>query len=143
MCGIFGYNGDKKSAAEIVFIGIKSLEYRGYDSWGIAVKEISNTLKSNHSIFIKKRVGKIGLANIDDLPPGNIAIGHTRYSTTGSSESSKNIQPFTVNYRMGNLAIAHNGNLTNAKQLREELVNDGAIFQTTSDTEIIIHLIAF
>jgi amidophosphoribosyltransferase len=73
---------------------------------------------------------------------GTAAIGHNRYSTTGSSSSRKNIQPFLVNYRMGNLAIAHNGNLTNAKQLRDELVNEGAIFQTTSDSEVILHLIA-
>ena len=73
---------------------------------------------------------------------GTSAIGHNRYSTTGASESIKNIQPFVVNYRMGNLAIAHNGNLTNAKELREELINEGAIFQTTSDTEVILHLIA-
>ncbi|MEJ2505821.1 MAG: amidophosphoribosyltransferase [Ignavibacteriaceae bacterium] len=70
------------------------------------------------------------------------AIGHNRYSTTGSSNSRKNIQPFIVSYRMGNLAIAHNGNLTNAKELRDELINEGAIFQTTSDTEVILHLIA-
>ena len=70
------------------------------------------------------------------------AIGHNRYSTTGSSQSIKNIQPFIVNYRLGNLAVAHNGNLTNAKKIREELVNEGAIFQTTSDTEVILHLIA-
>jgi amidophosphoribosyltransferase len=73
---------------------------------------------------------------------GQSAIGHNRYSTTGSSKSKKNIQPFHVNYRMGNLAVAHNGNLTNEKPLREELVNEGAIFQTTSDTEVILHLIA-
>ena len=73
---------------------------------------------------------------------GEVAIGHNRYSTTGSSQSIKNIQPFIVNYRLGNLAVAHNGNLTNARQIREELVNEGSIFQTTSDTEVILHLIA-
>jgi amidophosphoribosyltransferase len=60
----------------------------------------------------------------------------------GASKSRKNIQPFIVNYRLGNLAVAHNGNLTNAREIREELVNEGAIFQTTSDTEVILHLIA-
>ena len=73
---------------------------------------------------------------------GEVAIGHNRYSTTGSAQSIKNIQPFIVNYRLGNLAVAHNGNLTNARVIREELVNEGAIFQTTSDTEVILHLIA-
>ena len=73
---------------------------------------------------------------------GFAAIGHNRYSTTGASDSHKNIQPFFVNYRMGNFAIAHNGNLTNAEIIRKELIEDGAIFQTTSDTEVIPHLIA-
>jgi amidophosphoribosyltransferase len=73
---------------------------------------------------------------------GFSAIGHNRYSTTGASDSRKNIQPFHVNYRDGILAIAHNGNLTNAKSLRKKLVEDGALFQTTSDTEVILHLIA-
>lgn len=78
----------------------------------------------------------------ENLLQGEAAIGHNRYSTTGASDSSKNIQPLTVNYRLGNLAIAHNGNLTNVKELRDELINEGAIFQTTSDTEVILHLIA-
>ena len=77
-----------------------------------------------------------------DTLTGPSAIGHNRYSTTGSSRSNKNIQPFVVHYRLGNLALAHNGNLTNAKELRDELVNEGAIFQTTSDSEVILHLIA-
>ena len=73
--------------------------------------------------------------------PGNFAIGHNRYSTTGET-SLRNIQPFFADLHMGGLSIAHNGNLTNALKLREELVKDGAIFRTTSDTETIVQLIA-
>lgn len=73
---------------------------------------------------------------------GSSAIGHTRYSTTGSGDSRNNIQPFKVNYKDGNLALSHNGNLTNTKYLREKLQNDGTIFQTTTDSELILHLIA-
>src|SRR5690625_7812467 len=70
------------------------------------------------------------------------AIGHNRYSTTGSAKNPANIQPFRVHYRDGNLAIAHNGNLTNAKTLRERFRDEGVLFQSTSDTELILHLIS-
>ncbi|TLY32148.1 MAG: hypothetical protein E6K56_03980, partial [Ignavibacteria bacterium] len=73
---------------------------------------------------------------------GSIAIGHNRYSTAGSSDNKTNIQPLIVNYREGNIAISHNGNLTNYRQIRKCLQDEGTIFQTTSDTEIILHLIA-
>ena len=71
-----------------------------------------------------------------------MAVGHNRYSTAGSSANKSNIQPFTVLYRGGNLAVAHNGNLTNFKKIRKRLQDEGTIFQTTSDTEVILHLIA-
>ncbi len=73
----------------------------------------------------------------EKLLTGDSARGHNRYSTTGASDSVKNVQPFVVTYRLGNLAIAHNGNLTNVHELGNKLVNEGAIFQTTSATEVI------
>lgn len=76
MCGIFGYIGSRPDAKKIVFEGLKSLEYRGYDSWGVAVA-------GKDKIFVKKKAGKIGDANVDDLPSGNLAIGHTRWATHG------------------------------------------------------------
>jgi amidophosphoribosyltransferase len=83
-------------------------------------------------IFTEKRLKRL---------PGLVAIGHNRYSTTGSS-SLKNVQPIVANFAMGSLAIAHNGNLVNAEQLRQELEEDGAIFQSSSDSEVMIHLMA-
>jgi len=141
-CGVFGIFGTKTAAVN-TYYGLHSLQHRGQEAAGIISlnsvdnKPVLHVFKGNglvsdvfadHSVFSEKL-------------PGFAAIGHNRYSTTGSS-SSKNIQPFNVNYRLGNLAIAHNGNLTNAKALRENLVNDGAIFQSSSDTEVILHLIA-
>lgn len=143
-CGVFGIFGTNTASVN-TYYGLHSLQHRGQEAAGIISldkkednKPVLNVYRDNglvsevfadHSIFSEKL-------------PGFAAIGHNRYSTTGSSESTKNIQPFHVNYRLGNLAIAHNGNLTNAKALREELVNAGAIFQSSSDTEVILHLIA-
>ncbi|MEP7146000.1 MAG: amidophosphoribosyltransferase, partial [bacterium] len=79
---------------------------------------------------------------LTDVLKGNAAIGHTRYSTTGSGDKRNNIQPFKVNYKDGNLALSHNGNLTNTKSLRDKLQTDGTIFQTSTDSELILHLIA-
>jgi len=143
-CGVFGIFGSKNASLE-TYYGLHALQHRGQEACGIITKSISSKgnpiftahkgeglvteVFDDHEIFQKKLVG-------------NVAIGHNRYSTTGSSESLKNIQPFIVNYRLGNLAVAHNGNLTNARTIRDELVHEGAIFQTTSDTEVILHLIA-
>lgn len=143
-CGIFGIFGSQHASLQ-TYYGLHALQHRGQEAAGIVSKSFS---AKNNSVFnIHKGVGLVTEVFEDksifhSLLPGKSAIGHNRYSTTGASKSRKNIQPFVVNYRMGNLAVAHNGNLTNAKQLREELVNDGAIFQTTSDTEVILHLIA-
>lgn len=142
-CGVFGIAGNKDSAL-ITYYGLHSLQHRGQEAAGI----ISSQKNNQKTIFnIHRDLGLVsevfGEPNIfENKLVGDFAIGHNRYSTTGASDSSKNIQPFFVNYRLGNLAIAHNGNLTNAKELRDELVNDGAIFQTTSDTEVVLHLIA-
>lgn len=143
-CGIFGIYGSSISSLQ-TYYGLHALQHRGQEASGIVTR---NFTKSGKPVFnIHKGEGLVTEVFADqnilkDKLSGNAAIGHNRYSTTGSSKSDKNIQPFYVNYRMGNLAISHNGNLTNAKKLRDELVNEGAIFQTTSDTEVILHLIA-
>ncbi len=143
-CGIFGIYGTPEAAIH-TYYGLHALQHRGQEASGIVTKSIN---EKDHSVFnIHKDEGLVSEVFADtkifrDVLVGNSAIGHNRYSTTGSSQSKKNIQPFVVHYRLGNLSISHNGNLTNAKELREELVNEGAIFQTTSDTEVILHLIA-
>lgn len=143
-CGVFGIYGSS-SASLKTYYGLLALQHRGQEASGIVTKNLNN--KGKPVFNIHKNEGLVSDVFADpkifkDILIGNSAIGHNRYSTTGSAESRKNIQPFVVHYRMGNLAVSHNGNLTNAKQLREELVNEGAIFQTTSDTEVILHLIA-
>lgn len=142
-CGIFGIFGHPNAALQ-TYYGLHALQHRGQEASGIVSSECN--IDKNHFHIIKGDglVTEVfdDIDKFNDFLIGSAAIGHNRYSTTGSSNSRKNIQPFMVNYRMGNLAIAHNGNLTNARELREELVKEGAIFQTTSDTEVILHLIA-
>ena len=143
-CGVFGIFGSSHASLE-TYYGLHALQHRGQEACGIVTKSISE--KGKPIFYVHKGEGLVTEVFDDheifqNKLVGNSAIGHNRYSTTGSAQSIKNIQPFTVNYRLGNLAVAHNGNLTNSKQLREELVNEGAIFQTTSDTEVILHLIA-
>lgn len=143
-CGIFGAFGTPE-ASLITYYGLHALQHRGQESSGIISCE---TVKSEKSVFYSHK--SEGLVSevfpsfeiFKNSLKGDSAIGHNRYSTTGSSHSLKNIQPFYVRYRNGNLALAHNGNLTNAKELRSELENEGAIFQTTSDSEVILHLMA-
>ena len=143
-CGVFGIFGSKDASLN-TYYGLHALQHRGQEAAGIVSSSINE--KGKIIFNIHKNFGLVsevfnGTDVFEKLLPGMSAIGHNRYSTTGASDSVKNIQPFVVNYRLGNLAIAHNGNLTNARHLREQLVNDGAIFQTTSDTEVILHLIA-
>ena len=136
-CGIFGISNHADSAA-LVALGLHALQHRGQEGCGI----VSFDGKNYHS---EKRQGLVGdhFTDPDTLKklPGTFAIGHNRYSTTGET-SLRNIQPFFADLHMGGLSVAHNGNLTNALQLRESLVKDGAIFRTTSDTETIVQLIA-
>ncbi len=143
-CGIFGIFGTNDAASK-TYYGLHSLQHRGQEASGIVTRDINGNGKSIFNMHKGEGLVSEVYHNpkvFTEILLGNSAIGHNRYSTTGASESRKNIQPFVVNYRMGNLAISHNGNLTNAKELREELINEGAIFQTTSDTEVILHLIA-
>ena len=136
-CGIFGIS-NHEDAATLAALGLHALQHRGQEGCGI----VSFDGKNYHS---EKRQGLVGdhFTDTNTLKklPGNFAIGHNRYSTTGET-SLRNIQPFFADLHMGGLSIAHNGNLTNALSLREELVKDGAIFRTTSDTETIVQLIA-
>ncbi len=143
-CGVFGIFNNETAGVN-TYYGLHALQHRGQEASGIVTKSIND--KGNSIFNLHKGDGLVSEVYADskifkDKLIGFSAIGHNRYSTTGSSDSQNNIQPFVVHYRLGNLAVAHNGNLTNAKQLREELVNEGAIFQTTSDTEVILHLIA-
>ena len=136
-CGIFGISNHEDASA-LVALGLHALQHRGQEGCGI----VSFDGKNYHS---EKRQGLVGdhFTDLETLRklPGSFAIGHNRYSTTGET-SLRNIQPFFADLHMGGLSIAHNGNLTNALLLREELVKGGAIFRTTSDTETIVQLIA-
>lgn len=143
-CGIFGIF-DIEDPALFTYYGLHALQHRGQEASGIVTATVNESQKIKFNLH--KGIGLVSEVFSDseifeNKLGGFSAIGHNRYSTTGASDSMKNIQPFTVNYRMGNLAIAHNGNLTNADVIRKELIDGGAIFQTTSDTEVILHLIA-
>ncbi|MBI9072121.1 MAG: amidophosphoribosyltransferase [Melioribacteraceae bacterium] len=141
-CGVFGIIGSEGPAVK-AYYGLHSLQHRGQEAAGIATLHESENGKKSFSIHKDNGLVNEVFKDKDVFKSlkGFAAIGHNRYSTTGGS-SIKNIQPYIVNYKSGHLALAHNGNLTNAKELRKELVNEGAIFQTTSDTEVILHLIA-
>jgi len=136
-CGVFGiYN--HKDAAALTALGLHALQHRGQEACGI------NTFDGKNFFSVKRR-GLVGdnftsKAIIDQLP-GSCAIGHNRYSTTGLP-IIRNIQPFFADLHLGGISISHNGNLTNAINIRDKMVQEGAIFQTTSDTETIIQLIA-
>src|SRR5882724_10188811 len=135
-CGVFGIFGHP-NAAELTYYGLYALQHRGQESAGIVTSDGKN-FRQHKGMGLVSQIFNGDV--LHDLV-GNIAVGHTRYSTTGSSQL-KNAQPLTVDCARGQIAIAHNGNLTNAAQLRDELENRGSIFQTTVDSEIILHLMA-
>jgi|SRR5689334_463747 len=130
MCGIFGYVGDDRSAADLVWRGLKKLEYRGYDSWGVAVGERGR-------VVVERRIGKIGDAT-PVLPPSGIGIGHTRWATHGGV-TEQNAHPHLD--CTGRLALIHNGIVTNYRELREPLLRGGHRFGSETDTEVVAHLI--
>ncbi len=138
-CGVFGIlsSGTKTDPAEAAYYGLFALQHRGQESAGIAVSK-KGVIDYHKDMGLVAEVFKNGL---DKLSGAQSAIGHVRYSTTGDSHLA-NAQPLVINSRKGSLALVHNGNLINAKQLRDELESQGAIFQTTIDTEIIASLIA-
>ena len=135
-CGVFGIYG-YPNAARVTYFGLYALQHRGQESAGIVTSD-------GHSILQHKGMGLVSEVfredSVDQLK-GHLAIGHVRYSTTGSSLLI-NAQPLVVRYRKGHLALAHNGNLVNAGAIRGELEEQGSIFQTTVDTEVVAHLIA-
>jgi amidophosphoribosyltransferase len=136
MCGVIGIFGHPE-AANIAYLGLHALQHRGQESAGIVSSD------GQHVRWLRDMGHVSDIFTADRLAslPGAAAIGHVRYSTAGDSVL-KNAQPIAVNYAGGSLAVAHNGNLVNAEELRARLEDDGAIFQTTSDTEVILHLVA-
>ena len=136
MCGIFGiYN--HLEASNHAYLGLYDLQHRGQESAGI----VSSDGRQLHHYRQMGLVSEIFNKDILKKLNGKSAIGHVRYSTAGSSEL-KNAQPFAVDYYKGSLAIAHNGNLSNAFLIKSELESKGSIFQSNMDTEVIVHLIA-
>ena len=136
-CGVFGIYGARK-AAELTYLGLYALQHRGQEGAGIVSS-------NGERIYQHKGLGEVNEVfsrkEILNKLKGNLAIGHNRYSTTGVS-SAVNVQPLHITYKKGNLAVAHNGNLTNSYSLRTSMEKQGSIFQTTSDSEIILHLVA-
>lgn len=141
-CGVFGiYDMDGNDVSSSVYYGLCSLQHRGQESCGIVV---SDTKGPRGNIAYHKDLGLVSeVFKQDSLSKlhGNLGIGHVRYSTTGAS-TRENAQPLVLNYIKGTLALAHNGNLVNAEELKEELVYGGAIFHTTTDSEMIAYFIA-
>jgi len=136
MCGIIGIFNHPE-AGNLAYLGLYAMQHRGQESAGIIATD--GKKYTSHKgmglvadIFSEETIAKLS---------GTQAIGHVRYSTTGSS-SMENAQPFMINFSLGTLAIAHNGNLVNAEELKRELVNNGSIFQSSMDSEVIMHLIA-
>lgn len=136
MCGIFGVF-NHRDAANLTYLGLHALQHRGQESAGISCTD-GEIMRTHREMG---HVSDIFDARVLSTLPGRSAIGHVRYSTSGSSDIS-NAQPLMVEYSKGYLAMAHNGNLTNAMIIKDELQNYGSIFQSSSDTEVVIHLIA-
>src|SRR5437899_3774578 len=137
MCGIIGVTGIP-DAAHVAYLGLYSLQHRGQESAGVVTVDGAGVARSHRGMGLVSDVfGESVLAGL----PGDVAIGHTRYSTAGSSVLA-NAQPLLARYREGPLALAHNGNLTNADALRSDLVANGSIFQTSSHSEVLIHMVA-
>jgi len=136
-CGLFGVWGDP-DAARHAYFGLYALQHRGQEAAGIAASD-------GHAIRCHKGPGLVSQVFADrttfDALPGSAAIGHDRYSTTGAS-NVRNAQPILIEYKRGQLAAAHNGNFVNSADLRRHMEETGSIFQTTTDTEVVLHLLA-
>lgn len=141
-CGVFGvYDFDGADVSSTIYYGLYALQHRGQESCGIAVSDTEGPKGVVHSHKDMGLVNEAFTPDILDRLKGNIGVGHVRYSTAGSS-TRENAQPLVINYVKGTLGVAHNGNLINALELKEELSYTGAIFQTTIDSEVIAYLIA-
>ncbi|MBX5495990.1 MAG: class II glutamine amidotransferase, partial [Bryobacteraceae bacterium] len=135
-CGVFAIYGNPE-AANLAYLGLYALQHRGQESAGIASSD-------GRQIYCHKNMGHVAdifTPGVLSQLPGSLAIGHTRYSTSGDTVLL-NAQPFAVTCNKGSIAVAHNGNITNAAELRQELERDGSIFQASSDTEVVLHLVA-
>jgi amidophosphoribosyltransferase len=135
-CGVFGVFGHPE-AANLAYLGLYALQHRGQESAGI----VSST---GHDLYMHKAMGEVEeifQPRVLSKLPGSSAIGHTRYSTAGD-KALLNVQPIMIDCNKGKMAVAHNGNLTNASEWRRKLEHRGSIFQTNSDTEVIVHLVA-
>src|SRR5260370_499007 len=137
MCGIIGVTG-VPDAARVAYLGLYSLQHRGQESAGMVAVDGEGVARAHRGMGLVSDIFNEQV--LSDLP-GDVAIGHTRYSTAGTSVLA-NAQPMLARYREGPLALAHNGNLTNAVQLRSDLVAKGSLFQSSSDSEVLVHRIA-
>jgi amidophosphoribosyltransferase len=136
VCGVWG--ADENAASSVVALGLHALQHRGQEACGIASVHEARFYTERHMGLVGEAFGG---ADLSARMPGSAAVGHTRYSTAGGG-FLRNIQPMFADLDSGGIAIAHNGNLTNFHYLRKQLVGEGAIFQSTSDSEVILHLIA-
>ncbi|HKK94290.1 MAG TPA: hypothetical protein VJ925_12720, partial [Longimicrobiales bacterium] len=136
-CGVVGLSG-VPNAAEFAFLGLYSLQHRGQEAAGIVAVDDEGTARVHKDLGLVSDV--FGPDAISRLV-GSTALGHVRYSTAGGG-GARNAQPIVATYADGDLAVSHNGNLTNAIDLRTRLVEAGAIFQSTNDSEVIVHLMA-
>jgi amidophosphoribosyltransferase len=135
-CGVFGIFGHPE-AANMTYLGLYALQHRGQESGGIAASDGQTVRVSREMGYVADVFDTETLAGL----PGPLAIGHVRYSTAGTSKLN-NAQPFLIECAHGQIAIGHNGNLVNSQELRDELVRQGSIFQSNSDTEVVLHLYA-
>lgn len=133
MCGIFAYSGDRLDAQDIVITGLKQLEYRGYDSWGVAYLPTGQ-----EQIRVEKHLGKIGTAKLADRQDTSTALGHTRWATHGGVTIA-NCHPHLDSHQ--EIALVHNGIIENADVLRKELQSKGYVFRSETDTEVAVHLL--
>jgi amidophosphoribosyltransferase len=144
-CAVFGVFGHP-SASQMTYYGLLAQQHRGQEGSGMVTAEFDQAA-GKYRFHTHKDFGLVDDVYkeegvLTELLQGDRAIGHNRYSTAGASNNKANVQPFTVLYKSGNIAIAHNGNLTNFRTIRKKLQDEGTIFQTTCDTEVILHLIA-
>jgi amidophosphoribosyltransferase len=135
-CGLFGVSGSSE-ASNLTYLGLHALQHRGQESAGIAVVDDGRLSHFRELGLVRDVFTEPILRRLN----GNKAIGHVRYSTAGETHV-KNAQPMAVDYELGSLAVAHNGNLTNYEEIRERMEASGSIFQSTSDSEVLVHLIA-